>query len=118
MKFLAKAYDPVIRAGTAPLYRTFTPVVLASSIKHHGWSFVGNNVVPPFLANMTIGVVLYTTYMAALPRCAGYHESEHRYPPPSFQGVFVAGALAGSLSIHEVTDDVQAGHKHSSRLHY
>src|SRR5438876_6624605 len=95
MKFLAKAYDPVIRAGTAPLYRTFTPVVLASSVKHHGWSFLGNNVVPPFLANITIGVVLYTTYMAALPLSTGGNESEKIYPPPKFYSVFGAGALAG-----------------------
>jgi hypothetical protein len=77
------------------LYRTFTPFVLASSVKYHGWSFVGNNVVPPFLANMTIGVVLYTTYMASLPVCTGGHESEIVYPPPKFHGVFGAGALAG-----------------------
>jgi hypothetical protein len=69
--------------------------VLASSIKHHGWSFVGNNVVPPFLANMTIGLVLYTSYMAALPALTGGHETEKLYPPPKFRGVFTAGALAG-----------------------
>ena len=44
---------------------------------------------------MTIGVVLYTTYMASLPVCTGGHESENIYHPPKFHRVFAAGALAG-----------------------
>jgi len=56
---------------------------------------VGNNVVPPFLANMTVGLVLYTSYMAALPALTGGHETEKLYPPPKFSGVFTAGAIAG-----------------------
>lgn len=71
--------------------------MLASSVKRHGWSFVGNNVVPPFLVNMTIGYVLYTTYMTTLPMCIRSHENENIYPPPPFLGVFAAGALAGNL---------------------
>ena len=47
---------------------------------------------------MTIGVVLYTTYMAAMPWCTGGHESENVYPPPKFRGVFAAGAMAGTIS--------------------
>lgn len=78
------------------MYKTLTPFVIAESVKNHGWSFVGNNVVPPFLANMTIGIVLYTTYMAAMPLCTRGHESENIYPPPQFRGVFAAGAIAGT----------------------
>jgi len=44
---------------------------------------------------MAIGVVLYTSYMAALPVCTGIHDVEHSYPPPPFKGVFAAGAIAG-----------------------
>ena len=88
-------FNPAIRAGTAPPYKSLTPFLLASSIKHHGWSFLGNHIVPPFLANMMIGVALYSTYMAALPYCSGGHESENLYPPLPFPGVFVAGAIAG-----------------------
>jgi len=73
--------------------------VIAETVKNHGWAFVGNNVVPPFLANMTIGVVLYTTYVAAMPLCTGGHETENIYPPPKFRGVFTAGALAGTSSV-------------------
>lgn len=46
---------------------------------------------------MTIGIVLYTTYMASLPVCAGGHESANIYSPPKFHGVFAAGALAGKI---------------------
>lgn len=99
LKFAAKAINPAIKAGTAPLYKTFAPYVLASAVKNHGWSFVGNQVVPPFLANMTIGVVLYTTYMAALPYFTGGHEVEKVYPPPPFRGVFAAGATAGTQKL-------------------
>jgi len=95
-KFAAKLRNPAIRAGTAPLYKTLTPWILASTIKHHGWSFVGNNVLPPFLANMTIGIVLYTSFMASLPVCTGIKEPDNVYPPPPFRGVFAAGAIAGA----------------------
>jgi hypothetical protein len=44
---------------------------------------------------MVIGVVLYTSYMAALPLCTGVQQSENVYPPPHFRGVCTAGALAG-----------------------
>jgi hypothetical protein len=47
---------------------------------------------------MTIGMVLYTTYMAALPLSPGGHENKNIYPPPRFSSVFAAGALAGKSS--------------------
>jgi hypothetical protein len=58
---------------------------------------MGTNILPPFLANMTVGIVLYTSYMAALPKFTGGHENENLYPPPRFSGVFSAGATAGIL---------------------
>ena len=51
---------------------------------------------------MTIGVVLYTTYVAAIPLCTGGHDGEKVYPPPKFHGVFAAGALAG-ISNYKIT---------------
>jgi hypothetical protein len=64
---------------------------------------MGTNVLPPFLANMTVGIVLYTSYMAMLPTCTGGHESENLYPPPKFRGVFAAGATAG-ISFFRISD--------------
>jgi len=52
---------------------------------------------------MTIGVVLYTTYVVAMPLCTGARESENVYPPPKFHGVFAAGALAGT-SLQDLID--------------
>jgi hypothetical protein len=47
---------------------------------------------------MTLGIVLYTSYIAAMPVCTGYHDGENMYPPPKFHQVFAAGAMAGNLS--------------------
>jgi hypothetical protein len=76
---------------------------------------VGNNVVPPFLANMTVGLVLYTSYMAALPAFAGGNETEKLYPPPKFSGVFMAGALAGIFT-SSLQGLLQVLRKHLSQL--
>lgn len=65
----------------------------------HGWGFLPNQVLPPLLANTTIGAILYTGYLQTLGLL---HEPSSRsakrvYPPPPPQTVFTAGFVAGGI---------------------
>lgn len=78
---------------------TTTPGLLAHAIKHYGWRFLPNQVLPPLLANVTIGAILYTSYLQILgslhPPSA---ESTKRvFPPPPPSAAFTAGFAAGSI---------------------
>ncbi|KAK2604784.1 hypothetical protein N8I77_007684 [Diaporthe amygdali] len=76
-----------------------TPGILASAVKHHGWRIIPDQVLPPLIANVGVGAVLYTSYLQILGRL---HEESSRatkrvYPPPSPGDTFTAGLLAGSI---------------------
>lgn len=79
--------------------RNSTPGVLASAIRHYGWRVVPDQVLPPLIANVGAGAVLYTSYLQILGRL---HEGSSRaskrvYPPPQPIDTFAAGFLAGGL---------------------
>jgi hypothetical protein len=40
--------------------------VLASAIRHSGWRILPDQVLPPLLANVSVGAVLYTSYLQIL----------------------------------------------------
>ncbi|KAL0467848.1 mitochondrial carrier [Neurospora intermedia] len=92
--------------------RATTPGVIASAVKHYGWRVVPDQVLPPLIANVTVGAVLYTSYLHIL----GHLHPESRlaskrvYPPPSPLETFTAGFLAGTLQsvIAAPLDAVQA----------
>lgn len=76
-----------------------TPGILATAVKHHGWRIIPDQVLPPLVANVGVGAVLYTSYLQILGRL---HEESSRatkrvYPPPSPGDTFTAGLLAGSI---------------------
>ncbi|KAK9457768.1 mitochondrial carrier domain-containing protein [Dipodascopsis uninucleata] len=44
-----------------------TLALLTHAVKEHGWGILFNQVFPPLIANSLVGVILYTTYLTALP---------------------------------------------------
>jgi hypothetical protein len=100
--------------------RGTTPGVLTSAIKHHGWGVIPQQVLPPLLANVTVGAVLYTSYLQILGRL---HEesgkaSKRVYPPPDPLHTFTAGFLAGSLQsvVAAPLDAIQARFDHRDMM--
>lgn len=73
--------------------------ILTYAVKQQGWRFIPQQVLPPLLANVTIGAVLYTSYLQALgiiyPPAA--QNAKRIYPPPSFGATFQAGFAAGTI---------------------
>lgn len=80
-------------------WRITTPALLAHAVKERGWRFIPNEVLPPLLANATVGAILYTTYLQTL----GYfHEPAGRqtkriYPPAPVLATAPAGFVAGGV---------------------
>ncbi|KAK1777688.1 mitochondrial carrier domain-containing protein [Copromyces sp. CBS 386.78] len=92
--------------------RATTPGVIASAVKHYGWRVVPDQVLPPLIANVTVGAVLYTSYLHILGQLHPESRlaSKRVYPPPSPLETFTAGFLAGTLQslIAAPLDAVQA----------
>ncbi|ODV91021.1 hypothetical protein CANCADRAFT_25602 [Tortispora caseinolytica NRRL Y-17796] len=59
--------------------------LISNAVRLHGWQFLIQQVLPPFIANSAIGLVLYTSYLIALP------SSQDN----TFSTYFKAGAFAG-----------------------
>ncbi|KAL7275330.1 hypothetical protein RUND412_001732 [Rhizina undulata] len=96
---VARAINPRVQANERWSFQQSTPGLLAHAVKHHGWGFIPRQVLPPLIANATVGAVLYTSYLQVL---AAIHEpSAHRtkrvHPPPSWSNCFQAGFAAGSI---------------------
>lgn len=92
--------------------RATTPGVLASAVRHYGWRVVPDQVLPPLVANVGVGAVLYTSYLQVLARLhpeSGL-ASKRVYPPPAPVETFAAGFLAGSIQsvVAAPLDAVQA----------
>ncbi|KAK1767451.1 mitochondrial carrier [Phialemonium atrogriseum] len=92
--------------------RATTPGVLASAVRHYGWRVVPDQVLPPLVANVGVGAVLYTSYLQILGQL---HEesgpaSRRVYPPPQPLDVLAAGFLAGGIQsvVAAPLDAVQA----------
>jgi hypothetical protein len=100
--------------------RSTTPGVLTSAIRQEGWSIVPHQILPPLIANVGVGAVLYTSYLHILGRL---HEDSGKatrrvYPPPSPAHTFTAGFLAGGLQsvIAAPLDALQARYDHRDLL--
>ncbi|XDG01389.1 hypothetical protein ABKA04_001004 [Annulohypoxylon sp. FPYF3050] len=96
--------------------RGTTPGLLASVIQQHGWSVIPQQILPPLMANVGVGAVLYTSYLQIL---AQLHEETSRapkriFPPPDPIHTFTAGFLAGSIQsvIAAPLDAIQARYDH------
>lgn len=92
--------------------RSTTPAVLASAVRHYGWRVVPDQILPPLVANVGVGVVLYTSYLQILGRLhpESARASKRVYPPPGPLETFTAGFLAGSVQslVAAPLDAVQA----------
>ncbi|KAG5929961.1 hypothetical protein E4U42_003615 [Claviceps africana] len=96
--------------------RSTTPGVLTSAISQQGWSVLPQQILPPLIANVGVGAVLYTSYLHILGRL---HEDSAKatkrvYPPPPPQHTFAAGFLAGGVQsvLAAPLDALQARYDH------
>ncbi|QIW98969.1 hypothetical protein AMS68_004487 [Peltaster fructicola] len=94
-----RAVNPNIKPGDPWSWRMTSPVLLAEAVRRYGFRFIPEQVLPPLLANATVGAVLYTAYLQTL---GAIHEPSGRgskrvYPPPSLQTTATAGFVAGSV---------------------
>lgn len=73
--------------------------LLAHAVRSYGWGFIPNQILPPLLANTSVGAVLYTSYLQLLGRL--YKPSaasvKRVYPPPPPTKTFAAGFAAGAV---------------------
>ena len=106
----------VLLRQTWLLLRGTTPGVLTSAIRHQGWSIVPQQILPPLIANVGVGAVLYTSYLHILGHL---HEESARaskrvYPPPPPTATFTAGLVAGAIQsvLAAPLDALQARHDH------
>ncbi|KAK4203113.1 mitochondrial carrier domain-containing protein [Triangularia verruculosa] len=92
--------------------RGSTPGLIASAVQYHGWRVVPDQVLPPLIANVGVGAMLYTTYLQILGRLhpESALASKRVYPPPSPVETFTAGFLAGAIQslVAAPLDAVQA----------
>ncbi|TQV95537.1 hypothetical protein V2A60_000727 [Cordyceps javanica] len=100
--------------------RSTTPGVLTSAIRHEGWGIIPHQILPPLIANVGVGAVLYTSYLHILGQL---HEGSGRatkrvYPPPSPGSTFTAGFLAGALQsvVAAPLDALQARYDHNDLM--
>ncbi|KAI8628779.1 mitochondrial carrier [Xylariaceae sp. FL1651] len=96
--------------------RGTTPGLLTSVIRLQGWSVVPQQILPPLMANVGVGAVLYTSYLQILGQL---HEESSRsarrvFPPPDPIHTFTAGFLAGSIQslVAAPLDAIQARYDH------
>ncbi|KAI6370108.1 hypothetical protein MCOR25_004278 [Pyricularia grisea] len=96
--------------------RGTTPGVLTTAIRQQGWSVVPEHVLPPLMANVAVGAVLYSSYLHILGHL---HEESSRatkrvYPPPCPQDTFAAGFMAGCIQsfVAAPLDAIQARYDH------
>ncbi|KAI9669124.1 MAG: hypothetical protein M1831_000716 [Alyxoria varia] len=95
----AREINPRIQSNERWSWRITTPGLLAHAIKEHGWGFIPNQVLPPMMANVTVGAILYTSYLQTLGALYGpaSHQSKRVYPPPPVSAALGAGFAAGSI---------------------
>ncbi|KAF4309192.1 mitochondrial carrier protein [Botryosphaeria dothidea] len=95
----ARAINPRVQANLPWSWRMTAPAILAHAVREHGWSFIPNQVLPPMMANVTIGAVLYTGYLQALGHLhePSSHSAKRVYPPAPPSCTFAAGFTAGTI---------------------
>jgi hypothetical protein len=68
-------------------------------VKTYGWRFIPDQVLPPLLANVAVGAVLYTSYLQILGTLhePSSHSAKRVSPPPPPSATFIAGLAAGGI---------------------
>ncbi|KAG8526324.1 uncharacterized protein KY384_000317 [Bacidia gigantensis] len=95
----ARAINPRVQAQESWSLRMSTPALLAHAVKTYGWGFIPNHVLPPMLANISVGAILYTSYLQILGTLhpPSSQSLKRVYPPPPLSATFRAGAAAGAI---------------------
>ncbi|KAI4116793.1 MAG: hypothetical protein LQ338_007663 [Usnochroma carphineum] len=95
----ARAINPQVQARGGWSWRMSSAGLLAYAVRTHGWAFIPNQILPPLLANTTVGAVLYTSYLQLLGRLypLSAQSVKRVYPPPPPSRTFVAGSAAGAI---------------------
>ncbi|EGD96221.1 mitochondrial carrier protein [Trichophyton tonsurans CBS 112818] len=116
---LAKAIGPQTTTGGWS-WKTTTPGLLANAVQTHGWVFIPYQVLPPLIANVGVGAILYTSYLQIL---GAMHEptlmgGKRVYPPPSPPVTFFAGFAAGAIQsvVAAPLDAIQARSRTSDMI--
>ncbi|KAI1924571.1 Ribulose bisphosphate carboxylase large chain [Ophidiomyces ophidiicola] len=117
---LARAINPRLAEGAAWSWKTTTPGLLAHAVRIYGWRFIPYQVLPPLVANVSVGAVLYTSYLQILSNLHGPTSMANKriYPPPSPLDTFTAGFAAGTIQsvIAAPLDAIQARFKSDELL--
>lgn len=96
--------------------RGTTPGLLVTVIRQQGWRVVPDQILPPLIANVSVGAVLYTSYLQILGQLHQESSTSARrvYPPPNPSETFTAGFLAGSIQSVGAAplDAIQARYDH------
>ncbi|PWW74810.1 mitochondrial carrier [Tuber magnatum] len=97
--YVPRAINPRVQANERWSLKQSTPGLLFHAVKHHGWKFIPNQVLPPLIANASIGTILYTSYLQALGSLyqPSSQPTKRVYPPPPFSATFQAGSAAGAI---------------------
>ncbi|KAL6720112.1 hypothetical protein ACLMJK_002033 [Lecanora helva] len=75
------------------------PGLLNHAVRTYGWGFLPKHVLPPLIANIGVGAVLYTSYLQVL---STLHKPSSQslkkiFPPPPIHCTFLAGFSAGAI---------------------
>jgi hypothetical protein len=94
----AKSINPDVQAGRFS-WRSTTPGLLAHAIRHYGWRFIPEHLLPPLAANVVVGAALYTSYLQILARLhePAAHATKTVWPPAPPAATFAAGFAAGGI---------------------
>ncbi|KAI0477036.1 mitochondrial carrier domain-containing protein [Xylaria cf. heliscus] len=96
--------------------RGTTPGLISTVVRQQGWGVVPQQILPPLVANVGVGALLYTSYLQVL---GALHEESSRsrrrvFPPAEPIHTFTAGFLAGSIQsiVAAPLDAIQARYDH------
>ncbi|KAI0402711.1 mitochondrial carrier [Xylaria palmicola] len=96
--------------------RGTTPGLISTVVRQQGWGVVPQQILPPLMANVGVGALLYTSYLQILGQL---HEESSRssrrvFPPPEPIHTLAAGFLAGSIQsvVAAPLDAIQARYDH------
>ncbi|KAI2642742.1 mitochondrial carrier [Xylaria nigripes] len=96
--------------------RGTTPGLLTTVIRQHGWNIVPQQILPPLVANVSVGAILYTSYLQILGQLHKESSTSMRrvFPPPELVHTLTAGFLAGSIQslVAAPLDAIQARYDH------